>query len=114
MDPYRLPVHVVPSRYDLRLEPDLLARTFSGQETVTLTVKEPTQDIVLNAAELDITSAKIREGKDGFLEGTVATDEALERCRLTFPKPLHPGTWLLDLTFQGALNDKLRGFYRST
>ncbi|MEE8493802.1 MAG: M1 family metallopeptidase [Nitrospirales bacterium] len=114
MDPYRLPVHVVPSRYDLRLEPDLLARTFSGQETVTLTVKEPTQDIVLNAAELDITSAKIREGRGGFLEGTVATDDALERCRLTFPKPLHPGTWLLDFTFQGTLNDKLRGFYRST
>ena len=36
MDPYRLP-RFVPSRYDLRLAPDLAAATFAGgpHETVT-------------------------------------------------------------------------------
>jgi len=42
LDPYRLPRHVIPIRYDLRLEPDLPASRFSGQETITLTVHQPT------------------------------------------------------------------------
>ncbi|HEU5304651.1 MAG TPA: M1 family aminopeptidase, partial [Gemmatimonadales bacterium] len=36
------------------------------------------------------------------------------RCRLSFDGALTPGTWQLRLDFRGILNDKLRGFYRST
>src|ERR1700675_533671 len=49
LDPYRLPRHVVPLRYDLRLEPDLTAARFAGQETITLTVLQPTRENALNA-----------------------------------------------------------------
>src|SRR5216684_4451079 len=38
---YRLPSAVVPTRYDIRLEPDLDTATFVGEETITVTVKEP-------------------------------------------------------------------------
>ena len=54
MDPYRLPRTVVPSRYDLRLEPDLAAATFAGRVDIAVTVHEPVEEIVLNAAELRI------------------------------------------------------------
>ena len=40
---YRLPTTVVPSRYDLRLEPDLDNATFSGEETVTVDVTDEEQ-----------------------------------------------------------------------
>lgn len=114
LDPFRLPRHVVPTRYELRLEPDLARATFAGQETITLTVHETTDTIVLNAADLDILSATI-EGTAGTNQrATIAHDEPSERCRLTVPTPLAPGTWLLRLAFTGKLNDKLRGFYRST
>src|SRR6185295_9431441 len=46
--------------------------------------------------------------------GTASAEPASERYRLTFPAPLTPGTWRLRLAFTGTLNDKLRGFYRST
>ena len=59
MNPYRLPQHVIPMRYDLRLEPDLKAFTFSGEETVTLTINEATSEIVLNAVELQILDGVI-------------------------------------------------------
>jgi hypothetical protein len=32
MDPYRPPRHLVPTRYDIRLEPDLTANSFEGDE----------------------------------------------------------------------------------
>ena len=48
-DPYRLPRDIVPTRYDLRLEPDLTNATFQGLATITLTVVQSTTVIVLNA-----------------------------------------------------------------
>jgi puromycin-sensitive aminopeptidase len=114
LDPYRLPRHVVPIRYDLRLEPDLPAAKFSGQETITLTIHRPTADIVLNAIELDIVSAQIEGDSGPIMQAAIALNASLERCTFTFSRPLMPGTWKLMLTFRGTLNDKLRGFYRST
>ena len=114
LDPYRLPRHVVPIRYDLRLEPDLTAASFAGQETITLTVHEPTFEIVLNAIDLGITSAQIKGDSGPARQATIALDASFQRCHLTFTTPLSPGTWRLTITFSGTLNDKLRGFYRST
>jgi len=114
LDPYRLPRHVIPIRYDLRLEPDLTAASFAGQETITLVVDQSTSDIVLNAIELDVTSARIDGDSGPSRQATIALDASLQRCHLTFATPLSPGTWRLTVTFCGTLNDKLRGFYRST
>ncbi|HKQ33756.1 MAG TPA: M1 family metallopeptidase [Nitrospiraceae bacterium] len=114
LDPYRLPRHVVPVRYDLRLEPDLTAARFTGQETITLTIHQATSEIVLNAVELDITSAQIEGATGAARQATTTLDASLERCHLTFTESLSPGTWRLTMTFSGTLNDKLRGFYRST
>jgi len=114
LNPYRLPRHVVPVRYDLRLEPDLTAANFAGQETITLTVHQPTSEIVLNAIELVITSAQIEGASGQTRQATMALDASLQRCQFTFTTPLSPGVWRLTMTFSGTLNDKLRGFYRST
>ncbi|MGH7147737.1 MAG: M1 family metallopeptidase, partial [Nitrospiraceae bacterium] len=114
LDPYRLPRHIIPNRYDLRLEPDLATATFSGKESITLTVTQATSAIILNAVDLAISSA-ILEGSTGLrLDATIAREDSMQRCQLTFPQSVTSGTWRLHLTFQGKLNDQLRGFYRST
>ena len=79
---YRLPTTVVPSRYDLRLEPDLDNATFSGEETVTVEVREPVTEIVLNAAELRIESAAMEDASGAVVEGSVTLDEPAERPSL--------------------------------
>jgi puromycin-sensitive aminopeptidase len=112
MDPYRLPRAVVPRRYDLRLEPDLTAATFTGRVVITVEVREPVSEVFLNAAELRVSAASL-EGSEGRQRtAAVALDEE-ERCRLTFDGPLPAGEARLRLEFAGTLNDKLRGFYRS-
>ena len=111
---YRLPTTVVPSRYELRLVPDLDAATFAGEETVTVTIREPVTEIVLNAAELAIQAVSIRDAAGTVVPGTATLDEAQERARLLFPLALAPGEWRLTLAFTGTLNDRLHGFYRST
>src|SRR5512141_1522467 len=114
VDPYRLPRHVVPIRYDLRLEPDLATARFAGQETITLTIHQPTSHIILNAIELDIASAQIEGAAGPARQASMTLDAALQRCHLIFTAILSPGTWKLKIAFSGALNNKLRGFYRST
>ena len=47
-------------------------------------------------------------------DASVSLDEASERATLTVPTPLPPGDAVVSLRFRGQLNDKLRGFYRST
>jgi puromycin-sensitive aminopeptidase len=112
VDPYRLPRTVVPSRYDLRLEPDLAAATFTGQVHITVRVEQPVEEIVLNAAELRIDEASL-ETAAGRLPAAVTLEESTERCRLKFARPVPPSEGRLSLTFAGTLNDQLRGFYRS-
>ena len=111
---YRLPRHVIPARYDLRLEPDLQAATFAGRETIAVVVTKPTREILLNAVELKVVEATIEDGKGSVRQAAVQSDERNERCRLVFPDKIATGPWTLRLSFTGQLNDKLRGFYRST
>ena len=113
MDPYRLSRAVVPSRYDIRLDPDLTTLTFRGEESIAVTVDEPVREIVLNAVELAVDEAVVVDARNREQRATVTLDEAAERCRLTFAEPLATGGGRLRLIFRGTLNDKLRGFYRS-
>ena len=112
MDPYRLPSSIIPSRYDIRLTPDLEAASFEGQESIALEVLEPVDEVVLNAVELQIRSAELEDGAGQRWTCAVRLDETTERLHLKPPRPLTPGSWRLSLAFRGALNDRLRGFYR--
>ena len=114
VDPYRLPRHIIPIRYDIRLEPDLVTATFAGKEIIVLTVTQATSTIILNAVDLAISSAILEGASSTRLEATVKLEDSTQRCQLTFPQSVTPGEWRLHLTFQGKLNDQLRGFYRST
>jgi puromycin-sensitive aminopeptidase len=109
---YRLPKNVKPHRYELRLEPDLKAFTFNGDETVAITVVESTREIVLNALELEIDAASVERGGKST-SATIRMQPEKERAHLTFPQALAPGDYNLKIVFRGILNDKLHGFYRS-
>ena len=109
---YRLPKNVKPRRYEIRLEPDLSAFTFKGDESIAIVVLEPTTEIVLNALELEIDSATV-EAAGKRLRAAVRMEPEKERAHLRLSESLAPGEYTLKLAFRGILNDKLHGFYRS-
>ena len=115
MDPYHLPRNAIPSRYDLTLQPDLQAATFTGSVIIALEVVEATDAIWLNAADLEIISTTLEDNDGNHVcspEAELLADQ--ERLRLRLGAALPPGGYRLMLGFEGILNDKLHGFYRST
>jgi len=109
LDPYRLPHTARPGRYRLELAPDLGRATFSGRVGIDVEIVETTDLLVLNADELQIGEVTV----DG-VPVTWTADTATERLMVHLPGGRAPGRVELAIDFTGHLNDKLRGFYRST
>ncbi len=113
LNPYRLPRTVLPRRYELALTPDLHAATFDGEVDIEVDVVSATSEIVLNAKELHVDEAWVTVDGER-LDATVTLDDETERAHLALPRAIQPGPAVVSLRFRGQLNNKLRGFYRST
>lgn len=109
-DPFRLPRHTEPSRYELTLRPDLDDASFSGRVAISVSTREPAGEFVLNAAELRIDVVRV----DGAVAHGVELDESTERLVIQPAGGASVGDHLIEIEFSGTLNDQLRGFYRST
>jgi aminopeptidase N len=108
----RLPQNVVPSNYTLRFVPDLATEKFSGEETISVTLKKPSTTVTLNAADIEFDAVTIAAGGK-TQKATVATDAVQETATFTVPKPIAAGPASIAIRFRGSINDKLRGFYIS-
>ena len=104
----RLPGSVRPEHYTLAIAPDLKNATFSGTETIDVTLAEAATSITLNALDLHIQAASA-----AGQSGAVSLDAAKQQATFTFERPLPAGRVALAIAFTGVLNDKLRGFYLS-
>ncbi|KEY70322.1 hypothetical protein S7711_06798 [Stachybotrys chartarum IBT 7711] len=114
-----LPDHVKPSHYVVSLR-DLNFNDWSYKGTVTIDVEvvKPTKDIVINALELKIFSAKaaIEHSKSSqALETTNVTyDEKAQRATISFDQELPVSKKAsVSIEFEGVMNNEMAGFYRS-
>ena len=108
----RLPPNVVPKHYAVQLKPDLNAFTFAGEQTVNVSVVEATKTIVMNSADITISSAEFVTSA-GSVPAEVSFVPEQETVTLTFQDALAVGDGQVKMTFAGELNDKMKGFYRS-
>ena len=72
---YRLPRTVTPTHYELTMEPDLEAASFAGSMRVDVDVHEAVDEIVINAAELQIDRVELSGVAGETLRATAAYDE---------------------------------------
>lgn len=131
----RLSRHILPEKYSIKLKPDLESFTFTGEETIQLIIEKADTQVVLHALELDIVTAEFiapaKSKTQKFTQGRrtiqkvvkipsqvwtskISYNTKAETATLVFPKALPKGKGQLKLVFRGILNDKLRGYYRSS
>ncbi len=108
----RLPGNVVPSHYQLVIDPNIETREFSGEETITLQVTQATSEIVLNSLDLEITLAEVTAG--GTTQpAQVSYDKPNEMVRLSVEQAIPAGAAKLHVKFSSKLTEGLRGLYLS-
>lgn len=111
-----LPKNVKPLHYDIVLDPDLETFKYAGQVTIDLDVVEDTTSISLNTLEIDIQDMKITSGGKtiGSSSMKVTYDEDKQTAKIDIDQTVSAGSKAqLWLSFEGTLNDKMAGFYRS-
>ncbi|MGC8586770.1 MAG: M1 family metallopeptidase [Candidatus Micrarchaeia archaeon] len=101
----------IPERYDLRIEPDMRAFTFDGEETIEMRVKKSTF-LLLHAKELEIKKA-FAESNGKTFDAKVSYDAKKETVKLALPRAVE-GKIKVMISFKGKNNDGMYGFYRSS
>ncbi|HEX4693791.1 M1 family metallopeptidase [Sphingomonas sp.] len=102
----RLPTDVAPIAYDITIDPNAQAMSFTGSETVTVNVRKATRTIVLNAADLQISRATI----DGRAV-TFKLDNAAQQLTLTLPAAAKAGLHTIAFAWTGKINESAAGFF---
>lgn len=109
-----LPKNVKPVAYNIVLEPDLLNFTFDGKADIALKILEKTDTIVFHSKDLKIQSVFLVTNGKQLVPSDIQLDEENEKAILVFKELLELGEAKLIIIYQGVLNDKMAGFYRST
>ena len=100
-----------PLNYKLTFEPDLKKFTFDGLESISINCKKSVNIITMNCAELKIKSCIVKSGQK-IIESTPKLNEKKEELQIKLGKKIR-GLCTVHLEFEGILNDRLLGFYRS-
>mmetsp|Transcript_89966 Transcript_89966/g.162274 ORF Transcript_89966/g.162274 Transcript_89966/m.162274 type:complete len:905 (-) Transcript_89966:51-2765(-) len=109
-----LPDAVLPSRYEIRLTPDLERFVFDGKVRIHVDVHEATNEVTLHSKELSVSSASFTPSEGSAVEVVVISQNLKETTvTLTFAEVLPVGPGVVEVEFIGILNNQMAGFYRS-
>ena len=100
-----------PINYHITLTPDLKNFTFRGRVEITAECRSAVDEIALNVLELGIDSCRIKSETDE-MEAAFDIDQQNELLRIQLPRAV-TGKILLTIDYEGLINDKMAGFYRS-
>eukprot|EP00301_Raphidiophrys_heterophryoidea_P022193 c6411_g1_i1.p1 GENE.c6411_g1_i1~~c6411_g1_i1.p1 ORF type:complete len:868 (-),score=216.56 c6411_g1_i1:110-2713(-) len=110
---HRLARDVQPRHYDLNYtNVDLETLYFSGELAISVEVVKETNTITLHSLDLFIKGVKIVGAAAKV--SSITTNFSAQTITLNLTEPLPIGQSKLEISFEGKLNDKLCGFYRST
>jgi aminopeptidase N len=103
-----LPDSVVPAHYDIAFQPDSKNLTFTASVSIRITVRAPTDRILLNAKDLVIDRAALSGAAAAPL---ISYDEKVQTASFAFPGKLAPGEYVLSLDYHGRIFKQAYGLF---
>lgn len=104
-------VRLTPIHYNLELTPDLTTFRFTGQVEILMQASGGVRQIALNTLDLAVWHCRVKD-HEKFLDCAYATDPKKESLRIYLPRKMS-GHITVRIAFEGVINDKLGGWYRS-
>ncbi|XP_073949016.1 glutamyl aminopeptidase-like [Choristoneura fumiferana] len=102
---YRLPRHIAPTNYKLRLSPNATSKTFRGTIEIELSVYNPTNNVTLHTNQLTIESVSL---ENFFLEKMAVSFEIISDDRqlliVKSQTTIPDGRYVLKIYFSGILD----------
>jgi tricorn protease interacting factor F2/3 len=102
---------VRPIRYTLRIEPDLARFCFSASVEIEFEPRQPVEHVFLNILELAVWSCTLKTS-DIHILCSFKVDPKKESLKIDLPGTMD-GVFRLIIEYQGWINEKMAGFYRS-
>src|SRR3989344_7001162 len=99
----RLLSDIKPERYKIAIRPDFKDHTFSGEETIFLTLKNATKVIILHSVNLKIFGVLLKIGTKEFKSNKIIYDKNQETAAMSFKGLVPKGKGELFLKFEGKL-----------
>ena len=110
--PGELPKNVVPSHYDIHIEPDLDKFLTHGHETIDLNVRETVTNLELNTHLLKITQASLAPANGTNTQPLqVVPFDDKPIVNLTAAQAVPPGQYRHTLDFTGGLTEEGEGLF---
>ncbi|MCP1246108.1 M1 family metallopeptidase [Acetobacter cerevisiae] len=103
----QLPKTVVPVSYGINISTDIDNLKLTGQETIQVDVRTPTEDVTLNQAGLHLAGAVLDNG----VKATITQDDTAETATLHFPAKVSKGAHTLVITYSGPILKTPNGIY---
>ncbi|KAJ1361682.1 pp2a multicopy suppressor [Parelaphostrongylus tenuis] len=111
----RLPNFATPEHYELKIVPDMTAFSFTGSLKLTIRILSTTNVLKLHMMSIKIDSAKVTLLDGTVLDGLIHVyDSKFNIATIELGTAVIPQTVVLSLEYTGEINDKMRGFYRSS
>ena len=107
----QLPRGAAPSHYAIEVVPDAANLKFTGKVTIDLNVAQEMPVLVLNAADLSISSVTLTPAKGKAVTGSAKIDANAQTVTLDFGKPVQPGAYKLDIAYGGVINTQANGMF---
>lgn len=100
-----------PINYQIHLIPDLINFSFAGTTKIQFEAQNPIEEISVNVLELAVWNCKVT-ADDLVVECPFLVNTKNEELRILLPKAMS-GRIIVTIDYQGHINNKMAGFYRS-
>jgi aminopeptidase N len=108
-----LPRTARPLHYRIDFVPDAQNMTFAGTESIDLEIFERIDALTLQALNLDVTAARMfrADGTGGTIPLEADIDNEMQTLRLKAPRPIEPGAYRVDLSYDGKILTQPSGLF---
>ncbi|QJD66992.1 M1 family metallopeptidase [Xanthomonas campestris pv. badrii] len=107
----QLPRTAKPTHYAVEITPHADKMRFDGKVAIDISVLQPTDQIVLQAADLRFARGTLTQKGGKPQTAKISSDAEAQTATFAFGKPLAAGEYVLSIDYSGVINTQANGLF---